>query len=96
MSSVQTLDEDLARGMPLLLYDLETGEFYFLNSRLDRLRSEYLSYSSGAVTERKELWAQHCELLCVLKMSRAGSFASRRRGRSSRSNEPSGRSIDDG
>ncbi len=48
---------------PLVLYDQETGEFFFLNARRGQLRSEYLCYSTGAVVDRKDLGAEHRELL---------------------------------
>src|SRR5260370_15414432 len=48
---------------PLLVFDTESGELLFLNSRRGRERVEYLGYTSGQVIEREKLQSDHRELL---------------------------------
>jgi serine/threonine protein kinase/tetratricopeptide (TPR) repeat protein len=48
---------------PLVLYDAETGEVLFLNSRRGRKRTEYLCYTSGRPVDRPDLGIEQRELL---------------------------------
>ncbi|MBI4605001.1 MAG: protein kinase, partial [Planctomycetes bacterium] len=48
---------------PLLLYDQDTGEFFFLLSRQGDRRFKHLSYSSGRVIDQEESEADAGELL---------------------------------
>jgi serine/threonine protein kinase len=48
---------------PLLLYDHDTAELFFLNARRGKRRIEYLGYHSGRSVERTDLDAEQRELL---------------------------------
>jgi WD40 repeat protein/serine/threonine protein kinase len=48
---------------PLVAYDEDTEEVFFLNGRRGRRRAEYLCYSSGRVLDRDDLGAEQRELL---------------------------------
>ncbi len=48
---------------PLVFFDPESGEFFFLNARRGKRRSEYLCYQSGQVVDREDLGSEQRELL---------------------------------
>ncbi len=48
---------------PLLVYDAEEGRALFLNARRGRQRTEYLCYTTGAVSERDDAGAERRALL---------------------------------
>jgi WD40 repeat protein/serine/threonine protein kinase len=48
---------------PLLVFDLEAGEALFLNARRGRRRTEYLSYTTGRVADRRDTGGERRELL---------------------------------
>jgi YD repeat-containing protein len=48
---------------PLLLYEAETAEVFFLNARRGQRRTEYLSYATGRFVERKDLAGEQQSLL---------------------------------
>jgi serine/threonine protein kinase len=54
---------DLIALHPLLLFDFESGQAYFLNSRRGKARVQYLCYTSGDEQERVELAGDRRELL---------------------------------
>jgi hypothetical protein len=57
-------DPSLLRPLhPLVVYDDDHGEVYFLNARRGQRRIEYLSYSSGRLAERADLAGEQRELL---------------------------------
>ncbi len=51
---------------PLVVYDAESAEVFFLNARRGAKRSEYLSYSSGRVIEQSVIGGEPRELLARL------------------------------
>ena len=48
---------------PLLLYDAETDEVFFLNARWGRQRTEYLCYATGRTIDRADHGGEQRELL---------------------------------
>jgi serine/threonine protein kinase len=48
---------------PLVLFDAEAEQVFFLNARIRRKRAEYLCYTSGQVVKRDELGQEQRELL---------------------------------
>ena len=48
---------------PLVLYDHETAEVFFLNARRGQRRTEYLCYHSGRTVERQDLGVERRALL---------------------------------
>jgi serine/threonine protein kinase len=51
---------------PLVLYEPERGETFFLNGCHGRQQAEYLSYQSGEVIKRRELESEQRELLASI------------------------------
>ncbi len=51
---------------PLMLFESETGQAFFLNSRRKRMRAEYLCYTTGAVVQRDSLACEHRELMAQI------------------------------
>src|SRR5207244_7380584 len=61
--------EALHALQPLLVYDADNAEVLFLNSRRGKQKIEYLSYSTGRVSDRADLVSEHRALLArVLDM----------------------------
>jgi hypothetical protein len=48
---------------PLLVYEPQSGDIFFLNSRRDEKQTEYLCYTTGQVVVREELEGEQRELL---------------------------------
>jgi WD40 repeat protein/serine/threonine protein kinase len=48
---------------PLLVFEFEAGEALFLNARRGRQRTEYLSYTTGRVADRRDTGGERRELL---------------------------------
>jgi len=73
---------------PLVLYDHDTAEVFFLNARRGKKRIEYLGYHPGRSIERTDLDAEQCSLLArVLKIDVDGA-ALERWGTRSQAEEP--------
>ena len=73
---------------PLVLYDHDTAEVFFLNARRGKKRIEYLGYHPGRSIERTDLDAEQCTLLArVLKIEVDGA-AIERWGTRSQAEEP--------
>jgi serine/threonine protein kinase len=51
---------------PLVLFDADAGEMFFLNSRRGEDRAQYLSYSSGQVVDREDLGADQREFFATI------------------------------
>lgn len=54
---------DAACLYPLMLFDYENSQTYFLNSRRRQKRTEYLNYQTGDRMEKADLGREHRELL---------------------------------
>jgi WD40 repeat protein/serine/threonine protein kinase len=75
---------------PLLLYEADTGEPLFLNSRRGRRRAEYLCYTTGRTLDRPDLGGEQRALLArVLGLDVAESQAEQWAARS-QAEEPAG------
>jgi serine/threonine protein kinase len=62
------------RGLhPLVLFERETGETFFLNARRGQTRAEYLCYGTGRVINRNELGRDHRELIARVLGGSTGS-----------------------
>jgi serine/threonine protein kinase/WD40 repeat protein len=51
---------------PLVLFDADAGEFFFLSSRRGQSRIQYLSYTSGRTVEREDTAGERQELLAAV------------------------------
>jgi len=51
---------------PLLYYDFDSSEFFFLNSRRGKRRAEYLCYNTGQIIQRDNLVNEQRKLLADL------------------------------
>ena len=73
---------------PLVLYDHDTAEVFFLNARRGKKRIEYLGYHPGRSIERTDLDAEQCTLLARLLNIEVDGAAIERSGTRSQAEEP--------